>query len=72
MSYEQVKALYYQAHREERFRAVLILQSESARNATPEDLEMLRTAEELQPGGTIHRKIQDLKGNQVDVGFDAV
>lgn len=71
VSYYQVKSLYYHAYHEERFRAVLIPESDLVRQATSEDLEALRIAEELQPGGSIVRTVHDPEHGQVDIQFYA-
>lgn len=71
LSYERAKALYYQAYREERFRAILIQYPELARPATEEAVAELHNAETLRPGGKITRTVEDPRLGTVGITFEA-
>ncbi len=75
LSRGRVKALYYQAYREERFRAILIQYPELARPATAEEVSEevseLHHAETLRPGGRITRTVQDPQLGTVEITFEA-
>ncbi len=70
--YASAKDLYYQALREERFRAILLTSPKLARMVTAEEVaDRVRKAETLQPGGRITRTVQDSQLGSVSVTFEA-
>jgi len=71
LSYERVKALYYQAYREKRFRAILIQYPELARSATEEEVAALHQAQTLRPGRKITRTATNAEGESIEVTFRA-
>ena len=59
MSFDSAQRLFYQARREERFRAILLTSPELARVSAEELADRVRKAETLQPGGPITRTVED-------------
>ncbi len=72
MSCESAQRLFYQARREERFRAILLTSPELARMVTAEEVaERVRKAETLQPGGPITRTVQHPQLGSVSITLKA-
>lgn len=72
MSYESAQGLFYQARREERFRAILLTSPELARMVTAEEVtDRVRKAETLQPGDPITRNVENSQLGSVDITLKA-
>ena len=72
MSYESAQGLFYQAWREERFRAILSTSPKLARMVTAEEVaDRVRKAETLQPGDPITRNMENSQLGSVDITLKA-
>jgi hypothetical protein len=68
MSFDSAQRLFYQARREERFRAILLASPELARMVTAEELvERVQRAETLESDKPITRTVENSQLGSVDI-----